>query len=93
MSVWVVWGYTGEYSGFLDWAVCYYDNKEDALDHAEKAREEYLRLYREAKKKGLPLSIYIHDGNYNSYDPEMHTSYTETHYDVEELVHGSELKK
>ena len=51
MKIYIVRGPTGEYSDRSEWVVCAYPNKRDAEKHADLAKIELHRIYKEKKEE------------------------------------------
>lgn len=74
-KIYLVRGFTGEYSDARDWTVCAYDNKEDAEEHAKRAGEACKNFKYDCLKKPK-----------NKYDPYFGMDYTGTEYHIEEVL-------
>ncbi len=78
-KVYVVFGYTGEYSDRSEWPVCAYLDGSLAEEHAKRAVEEALKI---EGKRGSRYSMLSPLNGTNPYDPGMKMDYTGTWYDV-----------
>jgi len=76
IQVHVVMGSTGEYSDRTQWAVCAYQDKMRADQHADLAKIEAHKM-----EKARTSRYSVVEGK-NMYDPHMQMSYTGTDYYV-----------
>jgi len=76
VNVWVVFGSSGEYEDYAEWAVCAYQDKDRALDHARLAKEDSVAI---AKEKG---GRYAAPKRKNLYDPDMYMDGDCTDYGI-----------
>ena len=81
-KIYIVKGWTGEYSDKHEWPVAAYEDEKTAVEHAHQA---------EVRAKELWVDYHANDGITwkNEYDLDMDMDYTGTHYYVEvvELFH------
>lgn len=76
IQVYVVMGSTGEYSDRSEWAVCAYQDKSKAEQHADHAKLIAHKIFRNGDERYEDLD------NKNAYDPYMRMQYTGTDYYV-----------
>ena len=77
IQVYVVIGSTGEYSDYMQWYVCAYQDKSRADKHAQAAYDEAVKIDKERKSR------YHSPTRTNPYDPKMRMDYTGTKYCVD----------
>lgn len=89
--VYVVMGYTGEYSDHTSWAVCAYEDEDKAEKHALKAEIRAKEMFDWANEKRDKFYLHLRKRK-NDWDPDMMIDYTGTTYAVIKVPRFSTLK-
>ena len=84
-KIYIVEGWTGEYSDHQEWPVAAYESEDMAKAHAEAAKRWYL------KNDCFNKRYSRNDEKVNPFDPDMCIDYTGTDWTVYEITLRDEL--